>query len=126
MRKYLGWLRLDADPAIADCLNAYYDTLDRYVNHFQTVRRTLTKEKINSRYRRTFERVAKTPYQRFMEHPAIPNTDKVRMQTLHESLNPLLLKEKLDTVRKQIFDWQKMKYAAKTSETGSVSKKRRI
>lgn len=107
VRKYLGYLRLDCDPKIADLINVYYVFLDLYLNHFQAVRRTLSKERINSKYHRTFEKVAKTPYRRLMEHTTVSAEIKERVRTEHESLNPLLLKEKLDTLRKKIFKFQK-------------------
>lgn len=107
VRKYLGWHRFDADPGIVPLMNAYYETLDLYLNHFQAVRRTLSKERIGSKYRRTFERSARTPYRRLMEHEAVSVAVKARAQREHETLNPLLLKEKLDTLREKIYQYQK-------------------
>lgn len=113
VRKYLGWDRLDADPGIVDRINAYYDVLDPYLNHFQPVRRTLTKERIGSKYRRTFEKVAQTPYQRLMAHPALSRTIKQKVQKEHASLNPLILKKKLDTLKEKIFQYQKKRVHGK-------------
>ena len=107
VRKYLGWQRLDADSSIIDFMNDCYEIMDIYLNHFQAVRRTVSKERMGAKYRRIFEKVAKTPYQRFMEHPAVSDEDKDKMRILHKSLNPLLLKEKLDTLKKKIFEYQK-------------------
>ena len=108
VRKYLGWLRLDADPAIVKLMNEYYEILDLYLNHFQAVRRTMSKERINSKYKRVFEKIAKTPYQRLLEHNNISNEIKEKIKREHESLNPLLLKEKLDILKKKIFDFQRI------------------
>lgn len=107
VRKYLGWERLDAGSAIVPLVNDYYDVLDLYLNHFQAVKRTMTKERIGSKYRRTFEKIAKTPYQRLMEHTAIENSIKERLRKEHESLNPLLLKQQLDMLQKKISKFQK-------------------
>lgn len=107
VRKYLGWERLDANPGIVDFVNAYYDILDLYLNHFQPVRRTRTKERIGSKYKRTFESVAKTPYQRLMAHPALSEEIKRAVQKEHQQLNPLMLKKKLDTLKEKIFGYQK-------------------
>ena len=76
VRKYLGWIRLDSDPGIVDLINDYYDVLDLYLNHFQAVRRTVSKERISAKYHRTFESRAMTPYERLMKHPKIPNEVK--------------------------------------------------
>lgn len=107
VRRYLGWIRLDADPEIADLMNEYYETLDLYLNHFQAVRRTISKERIGAKYRRVLEKKARTPYERFMEHSGIDKVIKQKIKQEHELLNPLLLKEKLDILKKRIFDFQK-------------------
>ena len=107
VRKYLGWHRLDADRGIVPLMNVYYDVLDLYLNHFQAVRRTLSKERIGAKYKRTFEKKARTPYFRLMEHEAVSKGVKERVQREHESLNPLLLKRKLDTLREKIFRYQR-------------------
>ncbi|MBI3627116.1 hypothetical protein HY224_03655 [Candidatus Uhrbacteria bacterium] len=107
VRKYLGWQRLDADPGIIGLINQYYDVLDPYLNHFQAVRRTLSKDRIGSKYRRTFEKTAKTPYQRLIEHPEISPAVKQLAISAHKQLNPFLLKRKLDTLKDKIFHYQK-------------------
>lgn len=108
IRKYLGWSRLDVGSEIVDLINTYYETLDLYLNHFQAVKRTLKKERIGSKYIRTFEKKAKTPYQRLVMNENIDDLVKIKVKKEHKSLNPLLLKEKLDTIHKQIFKLQKM------------------
>jgi hypothetical protein len=107
VRKFLAWHRFDADAGIADLMNDYYVVLDLYLNHFTAVRRTISKERIGARYHRTFEPVAKTPYARLMEHPSISQEIKNRVRQEHDSLNPLLLKEQLDTLKAKIFTYQK-------------------
>lgn len=107
VRKYLGWHRFDAGPGIIPLMNDYYEILDLYLNHFQAVRRTLSKERVGAKYRRTFEKQAKTPYQRLMEHEAVSNEVKDRVRSEHESLNPLLLKERIDMLRDKIFRYQR-------------------
>ena len=107
VRKYLGYWRLDADPGIVKFMNEYYLCLDPYLNHFQAVRRTLSKERVGSKYKRKFEKTPRTPYQRLMDSKDISSEIKEKVKKEHESLNPLLLKEKLDMIRKQIFEYQK-------------------
>lgn len=62
IRKYLGWDRLD-DPAIVPVLNELYDVLEMYLNHWKASRRMIKKERIGSKYVRTYEKIAQTPYQ---------------------------------------------------------------
>lgn len=40
--------------------------------------------------------VAKTPYQRVLEHPAIDEAVKEKLRREHETLNPLVLKREMD------------------------------
>lgn len=107
VRKFLAWHRFDADAGIVDLMNDYYLVLDLYLNHFTAVRRTLAKERIGAKYHRTFEKEGLTPYARLMAHPAIAQDIKDRVQKEHDSLNPLLLKEQLDTLKAKIFTYQK-------------------
>jgi len=105
VRKYLGWQRLDADSGIIPLMNEYYERLDIYLNHYQAVRRTLKKEKIGSKYKRTYEKVAKTPYQRALERPDVNQEVKDRLKKEHDLHNPLLLKDELDILGKKIFKY---------------------
>ncbi|MFH1947352.1 MAG: hypothetical protein ABIJ23_04330 [Candidatus Magasanikbacteria bacterium] len=107
VRKFLGWQRLDAGAGIVSIMNDYYETLDLYLNHFQAVRRTVSKTKVGSKYKREFEKVAQTPYQRLMDNIDISGTMKARVEKEHQDLNPLLLKDKLDILQKKIFKFQK-------------------
>lgn len=108
VRKYLGGQRLDASPAIVEPVNDYFYYLDLYLNHFQAVRRTVSKERIGAKYKRVFEKIALTPYQRLMKHQSISLGVKNKVKQEHENLNPLLLKEKLDKLKKKIFKFQKI------------------
>jgi hypothetical protein len=97
VRKYLGYTRFDCKETV-DLINEMYDELALYLNHFQTVRRTLSKERIGAKYKRTYEKIAKTPYERMCEHPAVSGDIKEKMRVEHERLNPLVLKKKIDTI----------------------------
>lgn len=97
VRKYLGYERLDC-PLLVDMVNEYYDVLALFLNHFQAVRRTKSKERVGSVYRRKYEKHPLTPYQRMMIHPKVGDEVKSLLKQEHESLNPLVLKQKLDTL----------------------------
>ena len=105
VRRYLGYIRLD-DPDVVPLLNQFYDVLALYLNHFMPVRRTLSKERVGAKYRRVFEKRAKTPYTRTLEHPQVPQSVKEALMRKHERLNPLLLKREVDTLRRQIFEFK--------------------
>lgn len=106
VRKYLGYTRLDC-PEIVLVMNELFDVLAPYLNHFQAVRRTLSKERVGAKYRRTYERVAETPYQRMIAHPAVPEEVKARLRRAHEALNPLVLKRNIDMLIQKIMTMQR-------------------
>ena len=62
VRKYLGYTRFDCIEVVP-LINELYEVLEYYLNHFQTVRRTIEKERVGAKYLRKYEKVAKTPYQ---------------------------------------------------------------
>ena len=106
VRKYLGYARLDRREVVP-LLNELYDVLGRYLNHFVPVRRTRSKERVGAKYRRTYEKKAQTPYARTLAHPQVPDEAKETLRREHGTLNPLLLKREIDTLRTQIFKVQK-------------------
>jgi len=88
-------------------LNALYDVLVPYLIHFVAVRRMIQKERLNSKYRRKYEKTPKTPYQRILEHEAIKPEVKARLKEEHVKLNPLVLKREIDRRLKTLYDTQK-------------------
>lgn len=108
VRKFIGYTTFNC-PEAAQALNAVYDVLNLYLLHFVAVRRMIGKEKLQSRYKRTYERTAKTPYQRILEHPAVSEEAKTRLTAEHEQLNPLLLKQAIDSRLRKLYDAQKQR-----------------
>lgn len=106
VRKYLGYIRFDC-PDVVPLINELYDVLALYLNHFQTVRRTLSKERVGAKYVRTYEKVPQTPYQRMLYHKDVSDEVKERLRAEHERLNPLGLKEKIDTLVTKIIKKQR-------------------
>lgn len=106
VRKFIGYQTLNC-PEAANALNDVYDILNPYLLHFVAVRRMTGKEKLSSRYRRTYEKVAKTPYQRILEHNEVLPEVKAKLAVEHEKLNPLLLKQEIDRRLRKLYDTQK-------------------
>lgn len=115
VRRFLGYTRFDTRE-IVPAINAYYDVLGLYVNHFIASRKCLKKVRIGAKYRKQYDR-GKTPYQRMLEHPAIFSKTKKKLKQEHASLNPLLLKKKLDTLRVKILTIQQAAVTQNLSET---------
>lgn len=106
IRDELGYIRFDV-PEVVDALNVFYEKLCVYRNHFIPVRRTLEKNRIGATMQRVHEKVAKTPYQRVLEHPAITEEIQEKLRKEHTTLNPLLLKQELDTLKDIVYKIQK-------------------
>ncbi len=105
VRKHVGYVRLDV-PETVPALNAFYDVLNRYQNHFIPSQRCIRKERIGSRYVRRYGK-PETPYARTIRHPAVSEEVKKVLRLEHGSLNPLKLKRELDILRKRVFEIQK-------------------
>lgn len=100
-RKYLEYARLD-DVAMVPCARDILEVVCTLHNHFIPVRRMTSKVREGARWKRTFEKVAKTPYQRVLEHSTVSEEVREKLRTKHATLNPLLLKQELDTLRKKL------------------------
>lgn len=105
VRRYLGYTRYDVPETIV-AINELYDTLTLYLNHWKAVRRQLKRERVGSKYVRSYEQQAKTPYRRVREHPDIPEEVKHRLQEEHEKLNPLHLKDRIDMLKLKVYKLQ--------------------
>jgi hypothetical protein len=105
VRKQVGYRRLDVRETVP-ALNAFYEVLNLYSNHFIPTRRCVRKERIGSKYVRRYEK-AETPYSRVLRNPLISERVKSELRTLHTTLNPLKLKKDLDRLRRNVFDIQK-------------------
>jgi hypothetical protein len=54
-----------------------------------------------------YEKVAKTPYARILEHSAIDESIKERLRAEHATLNPMVLKREIERRLKAVYDTQK-------------------
>ena len=106
VRRWVGYTRLDARGTV-DALNLVYDVLNPYANHFIASRRTISKERIGSKWKITREKVALTPYQRVLLRDDVSEEVKTRLRAEHVKLSPLLLKREIDLRLERVFDIQK-------------------
>jgi len=95
VRKYLGYRRFDC-PDVIPLMNDFYRRLGLYLNHFKAVRRQVSKDRVGAKYVRRYEKVARTPYQRVLDHPAVAESVKEKLRQEHATLNPLVLKREMD------------------------------
>ena len=106
IRKMVGYINLDTREVV-EPLNEYYEVMTIYLMHFVAVRRMLGKEKVFSKYRRVYEKIPKTPYQRILEHNSVSREIKEKLKQEHEKLNPLFLKNEMAKRLKKVYDIQR-------------------
>lgn len=106
IRKMIGYITLNREEAV-DALNAVYELSNPYRFHFVAVRRMIEKEKLSSRYRRKYEKTAKTPYQRILEHENVSHETKARLRAAHAKLNHRLLQQEIARRISKLYDVQK-------------------
>lgn len=105
IRRFIGYTRLDV-PATVSILNNLYIKLELYLNHFVPSRKCIEKLKINSKYQRKYDK-AQTPYTRVLAHQDINKTIKNNLRKIHNTLNPLNLKQEIDKLTLELFKIQK-------------------
>jgi len=106
VRKWIGYMRFDCKEAV-DALNDVYAVLNPYLNHFVASRRVIEKFEVNGKWKKRYEKVAKTPYQRVMEHPDISSEVKEKLRLEHEKLNPAVMKKEIDRLKVILYDIQR-------------------
>ena len=102
VRNFLGHHRIDAPKQVKLMNELYEGPLYWYVNFFQPSQKLVEKKKVGSRYIRKHDK-AKTPYQRVLLDDRIKPEVKAELTMLYETLNPLILKQEIDTLIKRIW-----------------------
>lgn len=106
VRRWAGYARFDVSE-IVEALNAAYDVLTPYLNHFTASRRTTSKERMGAKWKITREKKSMTPYQRVLARTDVADEVKAELKLMHEGLNPLLLKREIDRRLHRVFAIQK-------------------
>jgi hypothetical protein len=94
VRAFVGYQRFDHPDAV-NLLNELYDILEDYINFFLPSQKCVKKERVGSRYIRTYDH-AQTAYQRVLDEPRIADTVKENLRQKYATLNPKVLKQKSD------------------------------
>lgn len=106
VRKWIGYQRLDCTEAV-DALNDVYAVLCPYLNHFVASRRVIEKYEVEGKWKKKYEKVAKTPYQRVLENEHILPEVKEKLRQEHEKLNPLTMLKEIERLKKILYDTQR-------------------
>lgn len=103
VRQWLGYHRFDI-PEIVPLLNNLYTTEWRlFHNFFCPSVKLIAKERIASKTIKRYDK-PKTPFQRIMDSPNIPDSVKCSLMTQFEKLNPFLLRKAIEEKLKKIFN----------------------
>lgn len=102
VRQLLGYDRLDQHELVPLINDLYANEWALYQNHFCPTLKLAEKTRINSRYRKKYDK-PKTPYQRVMESKAIGKQTKQQLKSVHLTLDPFMLKAEIERKIRRIF-----------------------
>jgi len=100
-RRHLGYVRMDG-KTLVPLVSEILQVACLIHNHFRPVRRMVKKERRGARWHRTYEKVAKTPYQRILDDAEVSQKIKRGLRAEHKKLNPLQLGQELDRLKTQL------------------------
>lgn len=99
IRKMVGYARFDTEQQLQILNELYRGPLSLYLNFFQPTRKRKAKEtNVDTGKSKKYYFEAKTPYQRVMEHPLVPETTKAMVQSEYSKLNPVKLLAEIRTL----------------------------
>ena len=77
--------------------------LSQFANHFKPTFKLLEREKKEVRTKRVYEATPKTPYERLVESPDIPEAKKRELRDRHAEIDPFELKKNIEIKLKKFF-----------------------
>ena len=122
VRKVVGYLRYDTEEELGIINDLYRNELRLYKNFLQPTIKLVQKIRIKGKIHKKYDK-AKTPYQRIMESAYVSPEKKQELKAVYDSLNPALLKRKIDQKLKLLYKaYQKKK--SLPVETNSIIRKK--
>lgn len=94
VRKILGYSRFDTLHQLKLINNLYDNELRLFLNFFQPTLKLTSKVRFGAKIKRKYES-AKTPYQRVLECPEIPQANKDKLTALYKTLDPVQLHQRI-------------------------------
>jgi hypothetical protein len=94
VRQTVGYDRYEGQAA-CEALNALYQPLRLYLNFFQPVMVLREKTRQGAKVKKRYD-TAKTPYQRVLDSPEVPEEVKARLRQLYLTLNPAALLRQIE------------------------------
>jgi len=85
-------------PELVPLMNDLYGReWSQFTNHFKPTFKLWQREKQDGKTRRIYEAKPRTPYQRLLDSPDIPEATKTRLRAEHAALDPFALKKGIET-----------------------------
>ena len=103
VRQLLGYERFEHPELVALINNLYSQEWSLLTNHFRPTFKLLKRDKRGSKTVRIYEKQPKTPYQRLLESPDVPEATKRRLQAEHSRLDPFALKKGIEQKLRNFF-----------------------
>ena len=107
VRRAVGYYRYDTGEEL-QILNELYGYLRLYTNFFQPVMKLLEKTRIGSKVSKKYDK-PRTPYQRVLESPDVPEDRKQQLRKQYATLNPAALKRTITKLQQKLFKIVSMK-----------------
>ena len=95
VRKILGYDRFDTQEELDIINNLYDNELRLYINFFLPTMKLKEKIRVGSKYKRKYD-TPRTPFQRVLDSPDVPQEKKDILLNLYQNLNPLQLRQQID------------------------------
>ncbi len=104
VRHLFGYDRFE-DPKLVEVMNSLYaHEWSQLQNHFSPTFKLKSKKRIGARYQRIYCPAA-TPYSRILASAYIDEATKEHLRAAHETLNPFILKRRIEGKLKRIFSY---------------------
>lgn len=123
VRRAVGYWRYDTEEE-RNTLNELYGHLRLYTNFFQPVMKLIEKTRIGSKVIKKYDK-PRTPYQRVLESPLVPEDKKQQLREQYATLNPAELKRKITKLQQKLLKIASLKETQRKqhvdSNQGNVS-----
>ena len=107
VRQLFGYDRLEERQILPLMNDLYANEWSLYQNHYCPSMKLLEKKRINSKYYKKYD-LPRTPYDRVLASDHISDEVKESLKTVHQSLNPFILKKIIEKKLRVIFKYVKV------------------
>ena len=103
VRQLFGHDRFEHPELVALMNDLYAQEWSQFTNHFKPTFKLVKREKKDGQTKRVYETAPKTPYQRLLDSPDIPEARKVKLRAEHAKLDPFALKKNIEFKLRKFF-----------------------